>query len=747
MSRSSGDSGVSAATLLFAVTLLVSSSLLFVVEPMFAKMVLPLLGGTPAVWNTCVVFFQATMLAGYAYAHLISRRLPLLLQITLHATLMLATAFVLPVVVPDDWIPPPDSTPIPSLLGLLTVVIGAPFLVVSSTAPLLQRWYSRTDEPSAHDPYFLYAASNLGSMAALIGYPLVIEPLWTLPGQSLGWTAGYAVCAALVAGCGWMTWRRRVVRDGTATQSTPDEPPTWSHRMRWLALAAVPSSLMLGVTTFVTTDVAAIPLLWTVPLALYLFTFVNAFAARPIVPAGLARGAMSVLSLPLVLLAVVAISSPAWFFLPLHMLGFLACALVLHEDLARRRPAPGRLTEFYLWVSVGGLVGGVFNTLVAPLIFNGILEYPLGFALAWALRPGRRRPGEAGRTVGTADVVAPVALGAAALVLLGTLSGRAASLVEAVPVLGLAAVSLSAGGLAVAYVASARRPVRTALGLVMVVSAGLWFVPGGGRVLHTERTFFGVLRVVLDPERNAHRLMHGSTMHGEESLDPDRRGHAMSYYHRTGPIGQVLTAMAERVRHVAVVGLGAGSLAAYVRPGDEWTFFEIDPAVERIARDPGYFSFLHTCGDRCRVVLGDARLTLSAMPATRFDLIVLDAFSSDAIPTHLVTRQAFELYLERLGADGVLALHISNRHLRLEPLLGATARELGLVALAQLDARSGDPEAASSNWLVMARSIDALGALAADSRWAPAEVGAIAVWTDDYSNLLSVFEPPSFGRP
>jgi len=747
MFRSSDGRGVSATTLLFAVTLLVSSSLLFVVEPMFAKMVLPLLGGTPAVWNTCVVFFQATMLAGYGYAHLTSRRLRLFPQVVLHAALMLATAFLLPVVIPDDWIPPPEGTPIPSLLGLLGVVLGAPFLIVSSTAPLLQRWYSRTDEPSAHDPYFLYAASNLGSMAALLGYPLVIEPLWTLPGQSAGWTTGYVVCTVLVAGCGWLAWRRQSVPGEAATAQAPAGRISWPDRLRWLVLAAVPSSLMLGVTTFVTTDVAAIPLLWTVPLALYLFTFVNAFSARPLVPIVLARGAMIALTLPLVLLAVVAISSPAWLFLPLHMLGFLACALVLHGELARRRPDANRLTEFYLWVSVGGLVGGAFNTLVAPLIFNGILEYPLGFALAWALRPARARQKAERPAVGAADVAAPLAFGAAALVLLGTFSGRAASLVEAAPVLGLAAVSLSSGVMAVAYVASTRRPLRMALGLVMVVVAGLWFVPGGGRVLHTERTFFGVLRVVFDPERNAHRLMHGSTMHGEESLDIDRRGQAMSYYHPTGPIGQVLGTLADRLRHVAVVGLGAGSLAAYARPGEEWTFFEIDPAVERLARDTRYFSFLDTCGDRCRVVLGDARLTLGAMTTARFDAIVLDAFSSDAIPTHLVTRQAFELYLDRLGDDGVLALHISNRHLRLEPLLGATALELGLVARAQFDVRAGEPDARSSNWLVMARSPDALGALGADARWRPAEAGTMAVWTDDYSNLLSVFEAPRLGLP
>jgi spermidine synthase len=241
--------------------------------------------------------------------------------------------------------------------------------------------------------------------------------------------------------------------------------------------------------------------------------------------------------------------------------------------------------------------------------------------------------------------------------------------------------------------------------------------------------------------------MHGSTMHGEESLQPDRRGQAMSYYHRTGPIGQTLDALADRLQRVAVVGLGAGSLAAYARPGEAWTFFEIDPAVERLARDRRYFTFLDTCGDRCHVVLGDARLTLEDMKAARFDVIVLDAFSSDAIPTHLVTRQAFELYVERLETEGVLALHISNRHLRLEPLLGAIARDLGLVARVQFDARPGDADARSSNWIVMARSLEALGPLAVDDRWQTAETGAMAVWTDDYSNLLSVFELPRFGLP
>jgi spermidine synthase len=343
---------------------------------------------------------------------------------------------------------------------------------------------------------------------------------------------------------------------------------------------------MLGVTTFVTTDVAAIPLLWTVPLALYLFTFVNAFSARPLVPERLARATMTVLTLPLVLLALTALSNPAWVLL----------------------------------------------------------------------------------------------------------------------------------------------------------------VPGGGVVLHTDRTFFGVLRVVLDEERSVHRLMHGATMHGEESLRPELRGESISYYHRTGPVGQAIDALSDRLRRVAVMGLGAGSLAAFAQPGQQWTFFEIDPAVERIARDRRYFSCLDTCGDQCEVV-GDARLRLEAMEGTRFDAMVIDAFSSDAIPTHLMTRQAFELYLNRLAEDGVLALHVSNRHMRLEPLLGAIARELGLVALRQFDVRGPGDLARSSDWLLMAPIDRRLRADGGGRELAAGRGRHDAVWTDDYSNLLSVLERPRFALP
>jgi hypothetical protein len=356
-------------TPLFGATMFVSAALLFFVEPMFAKMVLPRLGGSPAVWNTCVVFFQATMLAGYAYAHLIARRLRLWQQVVLHTVVLLAVAVTLPIAIPEGWIPPVDRTPVPSLLGLLLVTVGGPFFAVSATAPLLQRWFSHTRHPSARDPYFLYAASNVGSMVALIGYPVIAEPALPLPIQSGGWAAGYLTLAVLIGACAIGVLRGRAgnpaaesEEESAAISATAPVAIAWRRKARWVALAFVPSSLMLAVTTFISTDIASVPLLWIAPLALYLLSFVMAFAARQVVSQRVGSILMAILLLPLAFAIILRLPGPLWLLMPLHLAAFFMCAFALHRELARDRPDTHHLTEFYLWLSVGGVLGGGFST-------------------------------------------------------------------------------------------------------------------------------------------------------------------------------------------------------------------------------------------------------------------------------------------------------------------------------------------------------------------------------------------------
>jgi spermidine synthase len=720
---------------LFATAIFAGAALLFLVQPMFARMVLPLLGGSPSVWNTCVVFFQAALLGGYGYAHLLTRACRVRAQVAIHALILAASALALPIAIPSDWTPPAGGAPLPWLLALLVVAVGAPFMATSSTAPLLQRWFSTTSQTGASDPYFLYSASNLGSLSALLAYPLVIEPVWGVSAQSAGWTVGYAGLWTLVAACGVAAIRlqtgegdRRPPPGANAVGPTADV--AWKQRMQWLALSAVPSSLMLSVTTYLSTDIAAVPLLWILPLTLYLLSFVIVFArSGPVDPQVAARG-MPLLVSGLVLFMMTEATVSVWFTVPLHLLTFSATALVVHGELAHSRPGTQRLTEFYLWLAIGGLMGGAFNALVAPMLFSSVAEYPIGLAAACLLRPW---PKDMMRRRVAADLWGPVVLGGCAAGL--GLVARAAEASTMVSLLFLAPTIVVCFSLS-------RRPSRFALAVVALFVAGR-LTRGDSTLLLAERSFFGVHRVTEDAGGRFHVLSHGTTLHGQQSRDPERRGEALSYYHAAGPIGQTLAMLGERggPLRVGAIGLGAGTLAAYAGPGRQWTFYELDPVVERIARDPTYFTYLSDCGAACRVVLGDARLSLTAARGERFDLLVVDAFSSDAIPVHLLTREAIVLYVSRLEEEGLLAIHISNRNLALRPVVANLAHDQSLVALAQrhhVDPEDSGPM--SSEWVVAARSTRALGRLVGDPRWARTFPTGGRVWSDEYSNLVTALK-------
>jgi hypothetical protein len=719
---------------LFAVTLFVSSFLMFTVEPMVARQMLPVLGGVPMVWSGCVVFFQAVLLAGYGGAHVMTVRLAAPVRLLVYAGLSVLPLAFVKLGVNAAATTAATQAPLSWLLVALLTSVGPLFLVLAVSASVLQATFASTRHESARDPYFLYAASNAGSLVALMAYPTVIEPLLGLSRQARVWTIGYGAFVILVLVCAVaarfaLTGHHAVAR-ADAGAATAEEAVSWQRRARWCLLAAVPSSLMLGVTTALTTDLAPVPLLWVAPLALYLLTFVAAFGKS-----GDRETRMATRALPLLLLVVAAAMllgarPPILGALLLHLVPFLAAAMVCHGLLAKDRPSPRYLTEFYFWLAFGGMVGGLFNTLLAPVLFSRVLEYPLALAAVAFLRPAD--PARGSRT--PLDLMLPLAaLGITATVVFGPWMSTPPALLLAI-----------AACIGVTWVR--RHQVVT---LALVASAFLlaspWATLATEPTFHAERTFYGTYRVTTTPGSTYRSLKMGTTLHGLQNGAPGRQAEPLSYYHRTGPFGHLMAAV-PRMREpgaVAAIGLGVGTLGAYAGPGQHWTFYEIDPAVERIARDERYFTFLKTCGGQCDVVLGDARLSLAARPQAQYQLIVLDAFSSDAIPMHLLTQEAMAGYLSHLAPGGVLAFHITNRHLVISPVVARLAAHHGLTARQFYDRpRSGmrwASDKAQSNWVMMARAPQDLGLLMRDSRWvAPRTVAGANLWTDDFSNIFEV---------
>jgi spermidine synthase len=722
-----------AVLVVFTAAIFTSAFLLFLVQPMFSRMVLPLLGGTPAVWNTCMLFFQAALLAGYGWAHVGGRRLGVRRQAMVHVVLLLVAAALLPISVAGAA-PSGGAAPIPWLLLLMATTVGLPFFVLSATGPMLQKWFADTGHPGAANPYWLYAASNLGSMLALLGYPFLMEPRLRLAEQSRTWAIGYAVLAVLVILSAWAVWRLAPAGPSAADAAAEADAAPLSRREKatWVALAFIPSSLLLSVTTFITTDVAPVPLLWVVPLALYLLTFTLAFATRPPIKHewALAIQPMSIVTVSLLLMY-------GWtrkpeLVIPIHLVVFFITALVCHGELARRRPPVRHLTEFYLWIAVGGVLGGIFNVLVAPVIFTRVWEYPLVVALACLARPW---PAERM----TRRQVVFALLRTAALVFALLLVSRTG--IPGIP--DWMTLPLAAMAIALVTAMLGRTPGFLALCIGASLLIRTIFMLQRENTLLAHRSFYGRY-TVQDVQRQGgyHALYHGSTLHGAQSTKPRHWREPLTYYHRNSPIGQLFTATAEQAgrRRVAVVGLGSGTLAAYSQPGEQWTFYEIDPGIVKIARTPRYFTYLRDSPAQVRVVLGDARLSLVDAPRQAYDMIVVDAFNSDAIPVHLLTREALGIYMDKLAPGGVVVLHLSNRYLDLEPVVAALARERGLKARVGENRLSGFFFSASV-WAIVARSSDDFGPLAADSRWHDA-VGRrdVPAWTDDYSSLLSVWD-------
>lgn len=718
---------------LFGATLFASAFLLFGVQPMFTKMILPVLGGSPAVWSVAMVFFQAALLAGYLYAHLLVRFLPVRIAAILHVALMAAALAATPIGVAGGWGRPPAHQEALWLIGLFGASVGLPFFAVAANGPLLQAWFARSGHPSAQDPYFLYGASNLGSFVALLSYPVLIEPLLPLGDQSRSWSVAFVLLAAMIGLCALAVPGGRVAGGQGAPRADHLSPATPARRrLAWVALAAVPSGLLVSVTAHVSTDVAAAPLLWVAPLALFLLTFILTFKDRPLLSDSLLAGAQ-VWGTALVLLAPV-LRWPLGVTLGLHLGLFFVNALVCHGALYRLRPDRARLTEFYLFLSLGGVVGGVACSLVAPAVFSTVLEYPILLVLALACRPGIAASLPALRSSWLRVGAGALAVGCL-LVLTNSLGSSAWTVAVAVLAVGLI-LSWRRSDLALAAAA--------ALALVVLVP------PADGVTTTAYRSFFGVHRTTDLGEGRFRILMHGTTVHGAQRLRNDDgtpasgRPETLTYYTPEGGYGRTLAALRDvqggRLRPVAVAGLGAGVIACHSAAGERWDFFEIDPVVVGLARDPAKFSFLRDCTPDAPVRLGDARLTLSDEPG-QYGLIILDAFSSDAIPAHLLTREAISLYLSKLDATGAIIFHITNRHLELRNILARTAAEHGLVTYVMAEGPVEEPLErrlrAPTKIAVVARDPGHLGAIATGGPWTRVQPDmSRRPWTDDYSNIL-----------
>lgn len=748
-----GADRLSFTPLLFAIAIFTSASLVFVVQPMVTKLVLPLLGGSPSVWNTSMVFFQAALLVGYLYAHLLQKIRSLKIQALVHLALLLAAAAVLPLQVSAVLGDPDPAAPVVWLLATLALSVGAPFAILSATAPLLQAWFARARAGHADgaNPYVLYAASNLGSFLALLAYPALIEPLASLSLQRTGWSVGYGVFILLIAGLGVLVARARGGAMTAASSLPVSLPIPWRRKLVLVLLAAAPSSLMLGVTSHLSTDVASAPFLWVAPLALYLLTFVIAFQARPWIPLPVTLVIQAAFAVAIACL--VGMNTGEWvMLLILHLAGFFFTALMCHQQMAVRRPAPDRLTEFYLLLSIGGVVGGAFTALIAPVVFDTVMEYPLVMVLVCLARPwGSGAPGKREIILTVAGVVI-----AAFPPLLFEMMRYSPEFRGMFSDIGLTMTAQLVLGVAAicGFLVRDRAVAFTLIVAVMTLSGH--HIGRGYDWSLSDRSFFGVLRVADTPDPKmggaVHVLMHGTTLHGAQARAADFRCRPTMYYAPTTPLGQA----AERIQartpsaRIGVVGQGSGAMAAYKRAGDELTFFEIDPMVDRLSRDPAWFTFISDCADGpVRTVLGDARLTLAREAPGSYDLLVIDAFSSDAVPTRLLTIEAIEGYLKLLKPDGVVVLHLSNRNLEITLPAVAAARRLGAAELHQIYIEHPDAAEmaeASTEALVISPTAEGLADFRADGRWRKLAPTKVRPWTDDYVNLFGALIRSMQGR-
>jgi hypothetical protein len=703
--------------LAFAATILLSAFLLFQVQPLISKFILPWFGGCPAVWTTCMLFFQVVLFAGYSYAHLAGRRMTMRWQAVVQAAILLAAVALLPIAPAASWKPTGSEAPTWRILLLLTFTVGLPYFVLSTTSPLIQVWFSRSYP--GRSPYRLYALSNFGSLAALLSYPFVFEPAFDLPRQSWLWSGTFVAYVVLCGACAAWLWGSNP-RLSPAESANPDSGAnTVAVRVGWLAYAlwvflpACASLMLLATTNHVCQDVAVVPFLWVAPLALYLLSFILCFD-HP-------RWYVRSLWVPLAVVAIVLVAGQSYIFeaigallawlklrsssdlsldyvqqLVLHFSAMFSICMVCHGELARLRPDPRHLTAYYLGISAGGALGGVFVSLVAPLIFSTFLEWKLGLvvsfvvaaaAATWALRRSR-------------VLVACLATSAGAML-----------------------------GLLVFFLSNNRDT----------------------QLVDRARNFYGVVSVLEYDRGNPHHqyvLRHGAINHGAQSVAPDdaaKRQIPLTYYGKTSGIGRAL-AYKQRQQpkmRVGVVGLGVGTMAAYARRGDHYRFYEINPFVQRLADGSGYFTYLSDARQRgatVEVVLGDGRLSLEREPSQQFDVLVLDAFSGDSIPAHLLTREAFAIYCRHMARHGVIAVDISNTYLSLAPVVRGLAEDAGLGESQIYTDRDDEHDLLPNEWMLLTKDQPLLEALPPQYSADANDDFQVPVWTDHYNNLFKILK-------
>ncbi len=729
---------------LFSSTLFLSALLLFSVQPIFAKMVLPKLGGSPSVWAVSMCFFQAVLLTGYAYAHALNKYLPASRTPFVHVMLLAVALLALPFGLPAGAEPPAGDAYL-WLIGILVVGVGLPFFAISANAPLLQAWFARSGHPHARDPYFLYGASNLGSLLALLGYPVLIEPFFGLHDQASHWTTNFAVLVVMVGACAFLL---ASVRSDTAAASeamapSSDEALSWPPRLYWIGLAFVPSGLLVAFTTHLSTDIASAPFLWVVPLAMFLGTFVLVFREHPLIPHHWMLFAQPVL-VALCLLGLVLPGGQGWMLGALAGFGaFFTTTMVAHRELYNARPSSGHLTEFYMWMSLGGVLGGVFTAIIAPQIFNVVYEYPLLLLLGILCRPGLLQALRDRDEAEEAGIMAAIMVGAVLFLAIG-------NWIDAFPkaVTNLSVPILIVCALAVKTIKSAF-PLRLA-SVAVATGLAVFILPSAINIGISERSFFGVLRVSDSRDGKFRRLMHGTTLHGAQRIRDDngkpvKAPLPATYYHPQSPMAKGVDVARRAFGSstgtftVGSVGLGAGSISCYSRPAENWRFYEIDPIIVKAAKNPKLFSFLSRCRPGADMVIGDARLTLAREPNAKFNYLIIDAFSSDSVPVHLITREAIGMYLDKLAPNGVLALHISNRHMDLVAVAGSTALSIAgtYVAIADDAVKGTSLDRSASHVMFITKSAAPMQEL---KSWPTVKVvkeRTMAPWTDDYSNIVS----------
>ncbi len=726
---------------LFSATILGGSALLFWLEPMFARLVLPTLGGAPAVWNSALLFYQAALFAGYLWAHML-HRWPLRAQVGAQLMLIALAALTLPVAiasVPASW---KALDPVVWLPGLFAASIGLIFIAVAAQASLLQSWYAR----GGRAPWFLYAASNAGSLGALLFYPLLIEPAVSLSRQAKVWSWAVLPLALFTAVCGLSAVRRRAAVGGGERESAaaPAQPIGAALRLRWAALAAGPSGLLIAITSWLTVDVISAPLFWVVPLAIYLLTFILAFSRSKAFSPDLIA---PLLIVAISLITFVRAGAASTMFAIGGLLLLFYVALGIHRRLAADAPEPTRATEYYVWIAGGGMAGGLFAALVAPLLFDWTYEQPILLVACAVLLD----PPPLSRSIDAFWHGARALPWRYGLPALGTLLYVTAPRVIDDANLGPAQL----GGivlLAAAALLAVGRKFSFAVHLMLLMAAtgGISAVESSLAGNQRARSFFGVYRIYNDPKQGVRLFTNGTTLHGAQSMLRRFALRPTTYYNPMSGIGRMMTAVPTlfgTAARIGVVGLGAGTTACWKRPGQDWTFFEIDPAVVAIARDPSHFTYIAGCAPDMRIIIGDARLKLAAGPPARFDVLAVDAFSSDSIPVHLLTREAFQTYGRALAPDGYLMIHISNRFFGLEPVVAAAARDAGWVAVITerrpVMQHFGTLDT-TSIWTLLARSparLEAAVRTMPPGEWRPARArSGFRLWTDDYASVLTVLD-------